>query len=227
VNSQRFDTLAKSLAAWTSRRKFLGAIASVAVGGVVADRPTVSAQGTPLADSELLAQIQQESSDALSRLPSPDTFKYPADDSAPDKPLFYTFVLQVQDLFTQGSTAADQNWTDERLQLFLRHTTGLLPAVSVGAADAFFSDEQSEATPSALRTLPNMAGQASRKPTKCTSECLKTAQTCIDSCGSDDHCVYQNCYLPFIDCYVGTKQQDGCITGFFNGCSGDCHFGGG
>jgi hypothetical protein len=227
VNSQRFDTLAKSLAAWSSRRRFLGGLAGLAGGSVLAGRATASAQETSPANAELLAQIQQESSEALNRLPSPDTLQYPPDDAAPDKPLFYSFALQVQDLFTQGSTAADQQWTDERVQLFLRHTTGLLSAVSIGAADAFFTDEQSDATPSALRTFPNTAGRASKKPTACTSECLTTAQTCIDSCLSDDHCVYQNCYLPFIDCYVGTKQQEGCIAGFFSGCTGDCHFGGG
>jgi hypothetical protein len=234
VNSQRFDTMAKSLAAWTSRRTFLRGVAGVAAGSALLRSATASAQGTTPAgcvqpaDPKELEASQNESSDALKRLPPLDGFRYPAGSTKPIAPQFFDFVSQVQDLFTQGSHAMTDPcpWTLNRRELFLSQTTGLISAISVGAADAFFTDENPQGTPSALRTFPDLTPKKTKKPTQCTSKCLETALSCKDRCGSDRHCVYHDCYLPFIDCYVGMANQAGCLAAFFNGCPGDCYYGG-
>jgi len=149
MEGKRFDSFTKSLAAWSSRRKFLGGLTGAAAGTMLVRPDRAFAQNATVTEAcgggvstANLNAIQDISSTTLANLPDPADFDDPTNPFV-NRPQFPEFVAQIKCILTQGSTALSDNWTGEQFGFFLNQAKGLISAVSIGFTGSYFSDQPS------------------------------------------------------------------------------------
>lgn len=240
MDGRRFDRFARSLAAWTSRRRVLTGAAAGAAGGLLGVRRG-RAQGEGGPDAEVLQAIADISTELLPRL---DPRNYESEPRPADNYLgqqydpvrLPEFVLRLQNLVTAGTQAA--SWDSAQLQNFL-DTIALIPLAASAGADAdvylhqyAISELGPGADPPATPTVPAECISPHR-PGTCTATCLQVwADEALPALAANDAKKIVEEFRNFLDCFLlwGSASteclapliDDGCIPQVTCGCRGNC-----
>lgn len=226
MDGQRFDKLAKTLARWTSRRRFLAALGGGA-GWLLHQKHGQAQEQSPEAESDGFAQIAERSALALSRLPEVESVvNQEFDDRLP------VFIGRLRELAEFGSNAG--SWNDDQLQGFLT-TVRLLPAgVSAGTdsyLDQWARDRINELGGEQCESDPGLPDEeiVLDRPTSCTTPCCVEWAACDHSCADTDHNCIVECFWNFIECFTWVGEDGNpctvsskCLPAILYACAGDC-----
>ena len=236
MDERRFDGLAKSVAAWSSRRRFLGSVTGAAVGAAVIKLNSASAQtgidlsGTCGVDApRMLEDIQKLS------IPLADDLKgLEINYSVPvNGPQFAGLLWQVKCVLEQGRIATDERWTDGQSRLFLNQAQGLVSAMSVGYTGSFFSEGHTNERAGAIRALQAVTKSSVCGQKGCIADALNDELECFHGCHATENdqsntCRYK-CFIRFARwLFLGIAATDAtpaivaCLPELAAICTGDC-----
>jgi hypothetical protein len=240
MDSKRFDGFAKTLARWSSRRKFLGGVAGAGAGALIRREEGVFAQQDIQCKDFNVDSSGDCTCDAIAGQLESLFGSMPLGDLCPPtgtSPQFCKFVKGLKALVKKGMDRVDldgnavedsEKWCSNILLGSMRDAwEQLLDGVSVGVADAFY------ATPAGAPAGDIDGVQQvtpGSQPTICTSCALHNALKCMYD-HPEDYCEqYRLCFIPFVRAYVGaegaTGDDRGCLQRFQTACGADCCAGG-
>jgi hypothetical protein len=233
MDGHRFDGLAKSVAAWSSRRRFLGTAAVAATGAGLARFGPVSAASTDLSsvcgpDASDIRGIIQDSSTGLQTDLTNNPPSLP-ESSKVNGPQLAELLQQVHCLLAQGSVAASDDWKLAQTRFFLNQAQGLVSAMSVGFTGSFFSEAPQAERAGAIRALRALKKSDICGHGGCIAGALSDELVCMHNCPTapdhdKDTCQY-GCFITFLrQLFVGTTTPavDACLPGLVAACEGDC-----
>jgi len=242
MDERRFDGLAKSVAAWSSRRRFLGSVSGAAAGAAFIKLNSASAQtGVDLSGTcgddapNVLGDIQNLS------IPLANDLKGLTIDSSDNVngPQFAELLQQVKCVLEQGRFATDERWTPAQARLFLNQAQGLVSAMSVGYTGSWFSEAQSAERAGSLHALQAVNKSLICGNGGCIADALDEELVCVHGCHASENdqtntCSYK-CFVTFSRrLFLGLAATDAtpateptsaivaCLPALAAICTGDC-----
>jgi hypothetical protein len=248
MESKKFDAFAKSLATWTSRRRFLGGVTGVAAGSLLSSPQAASAQGPEVQDCgpvinnlDTVENTPQNPEGKTNRMritgAAAAAFDLldPNDANgvafAPKEPgrypengaRFQDFVKQIRCLLQQEKYA-DQS--AEAFQMLLNQSNGLISALTIA-----YADDQKSLPVESQPKIHALLTQATETPDTCKSigciaEALSTEQGCESDCQQSDTCK-NTCQSQFFGTLIGkgpntNDEPKSCLARIYEACGGGC-----
>jgi hypothetical protein len=234
MEAHRFDRLSKSLARWTSRRRFFAGLAGGALGGL-AGSGGMRAQGPeleepPEPDPEALAFIAERSAESRGYIPDPDAPEFVEPGFDPRIPEFFRLLRSLGDFGENADgRISGTPWNGYQLSGFLRTITLVPLSVSAGS-DAYldrFADERLAAQCPDVQAATE--GEAPERTSDCTTPCCEKWKQDYDACASGDAVCLTEAFWSFIECFGFGKNADPCdppssvcLGRIMRGCGTDC-----
>jgi hypothetical protein len=232
VDATQFDLIVKRMAGWSSRRRFMGALAGVvgaktflAAGRVSAQTPTAfDPCGTEITDqTKITARAKyiqnQLGGDFLQSLLTSFGSTIKPNDSA-NATQFYELYEAVKCLLVQANDAA--SWSGPQVRSYLSQVKSIVAAFSVGFGGAFFSDLKQAEAPGGLRAQTGITRSQVCGAAGCTADALNAAFEAFQECNDYDKCVV-DAFKAFIQSYfLGANGRPACIAEIVPACEGDC-----
>lgn len=226
MDGNRLDSIARSIATWSSRRKLIGRAAGAALGAAALSTHTAAAQTPdftdscgPDADSSMNGTIRDSSDTLLTKLQGLNIPK----STYPDGLQMSQLVDQLKCFFAHGKTAVSTEWNGGQTRLFLSQAQSIISALSIGFSAARFADKTNgPATPEGIHGLLPLNEAGVCGSASCTANALNRVFTCLHGCNNGDKCSW-DCFTTFVEEYlVGTESHPGCATDLAAYCQGDC-----
>lgn len=205
MDENRFDSLARSAATWTSRRRALGGLAGVALANIFRRPDLASAQcATPtscgqVGDPNQLGDIVSAANFVLPYLANIEQYRLPATVPTPGpdatgtatplhpsyRPHFFDFAAHLKSLYKKGLDANNigAQWLQSEVDSYLGELANVIPTVSIGYAAALFTNKPPDASVSeGIRAQVTTDLTTSKECAKCVLGCLGPALECYDKC---------------------------------------------
>jgi hypothetical protein len=242
-----FDSLARSAATWTTRRRAIGALISAAVASAFHRPGQAFAQNTtppgdscapgetcaPAGNPDDVHTIATKSAEWFQLIPLPDVC---VNSPAVDGNTFWRsrmcqLPIHFGKLFQRGSQAEADKWNQREVVAFYSDLNSIVPTLGFGLSLGTYS--LSPATPEAGGNGSSDASTCTPVPT-CATACLHKELDCYqNTCALNDPCIDTSCVGDFVDCVF--KKHDGqassCYDQFMqycqiapdHCCGGACH----
>jgi hypothetical protein len=236
MDGKRFDAIARALAAWSTRRKFLSGLSGAAAGSALGHVGSATAQGNDSTPTDNLPSdcvddkglddnphIVSTSNYLYDRMPNPENYLL-KENPKYDRPQLPEFIEQIRCLLAQGKQA--DGWGPPQRAMFMNQLRTVITSFSMGFTGAFFKSE-SPATPSGdapagIRAQVTGDEKSDCKPSGCTADALSTALGCWQGCYANSDC-YSKCFNDFVTTYfIGTETTKACVDIVNQWCTGDC-----